>query len=68
MVICKQLVNILERALSFSEETWGVGHVSDNKLAVEYEIIHHISNIRRSYNMYLSKFNNVMKEVKLGLE
>lgn len=62
------IVNILERSPSFNEETWSVGKVSDTKLAVDYEIIHHLSDVRRDYNMYLSAFNNLVKEVKLQLK
>lgn len=52
----------------FNEETWGIGKVSDTKLAVDYEIIHHLNDVRRDYNLFLSTFNNLIKEVKLQLK
>jgi len=61
------LVTVLQRAPNYDEETWGVGRVSDAKLAVEYEIVHHLENTRQQYNAYLAHFTNVINEIKLHI-
>jgi cytoplasmic FMR1 interacting protein len=59
------LVQVLQRAPNYDEETFGVGRVSDAKLAVEYELIHHLAAVRVEYNQYLARFTSVLNEIKM---
>jgi hypothetical protein len=57
------VVVILKKSKGFDEKLWTMAQLSDNKLAVEYELIHHLDVLRERHETYLAKWTTMISEV-----
>ncbi len=58
------VVVILKKSKGFDEKLWTMAQLSDNKLAVEYELIHHLDVLRDRHETYLAKWTTMINEVR----
>jgi cytoplasmic FMR1 interacting protein len=59
------VVVILKKSKGFDEKLWTMAQLSDNKLAVEYELIHHLDVLRERHETYLAKWTTMISEIKI---
>lgn len=60
------LESMIKRSPHFDEKVWGAG--TEQKLSIEYEIIHHLESTKAQYNEYLARFSNLINEIKALLK
>jgi hypothetical protein len=57
------LTLILKRMKNYDERMWATDKIPENKLAYEYEIIHHIDELREAHNAFLTRWMITIHEV-----
>lgn len=58
------LEQMIQRSPHFDEKVWG-SPLPDNKLVSGYEIVHKLEQMREKYNLYLSKFSNMINQINV---
>ena len=61
------VVVILKKSKGFDERLWTMAQLSDTKLAIEYELIHHLDVLRERHETYLAKWTTMINEVNVTL-
>lgn len=61
------LESMIRRSPHFDEKIWGISG-TDSKLALEYEIINSVESTKLSHNEYMSKFANMINELRVMIK